>query len=76
MPEINLSLSYQITCHIDITAGYSFIYYSSVAHAADQIDTSVNLNNPPVDEFRPNLAGISDRDFWVQGANIGFLIHW
>jgi hypothetical protein len=76
VPEINLTMSYQITCHIDINIGYSMIYYSSVANAADQIDLGVNLTNPGVDEPRPNLPGISDSDFWVQGVNLGFLVHW
>jgi len=42
IPEINLSLSRQLTKRLDFTMGYTFIYLSSVVLAGDQIDLNVN----------------------------------
>ena len=64
-----------LTENLDFSIGYSMIYWSSVALAGDQIDTSVNntqvlgggLNGPA----NPAFNGIQDSGFWVQGINLG-----
>src|SRR5690606_32882441 len=54
VPEVQLRLSRQFSDCWQASAGYSFIYWSDVLHAGDQIDRNVNLSqlgpfpNPPL----------------------------
>lgn len=73
IPEVNLVLGYKVTPHVELTAGYNFMYLPHIALAGDQIDTTVDLsqaNNGPVGA-RPLLTGIRDTDFWLQGISMG-----
>jgi hypothetical protein len=72
VPEIQLRLTRQIDDCWQASVGYSFIYWSDVLHAGDQIDRNVNLSqlgpfpNPPlvpVFDFRST----SD---WLHGLNL------
>jgi hypothetical protein len=74
MPEVNLNLHYQVTNRLDVFAGYTFLYISSVALAGDQIDRHVNLSQQTgvlVGANRP-LETFQVTDFWLQGINFGF----
>jgi hypothetical protein len=78
VPEFGVSLGYQLSCHLKAVLGYTFLYASSVARPADQIDRTVNpsqfpnftgpgtLNGPARPAFQFN-----DKDFWAQGMNVG-----
>jgi len=75
MPELGLTLGYDITSRLRCTFGYSLIYWSKVVRAGDQIDYNVNL--PAVDGERPTGAqqpacDFKTTDFWAQGMNFGF----
>ena len=74
IPELNLTLGYKVTPHVELTAGYNFMYFPHVALAGDHIDTTVDFSqaNPanPVGA-RPLLTAIRDTDFWVQGVSLG-----
>jgi hypothetical protein len=54
--------------------GYSFIYWSRVARAVDQIDRDVNITQQPPGPFvgapRPEFI-LRTTDFWAQGLNFG-----
>jgi hypothetical protein len=74
IPEIGVTIGYDITCHLKATVGYTFLYWSNVMRPGDLVDTNVNPT-----QFPPNsLSGIPSpqynpvkNDFWAQGLNIG-----
>ncbi len=84
VPEIDVNLSYQITPHAKLVAGYSFLYWSKVLRAGEQIDRSVNENLIPVAQYfgatptgesRPQFS-FAETGFWAQGLNIGLDCRW
>ena len=72
--ELQITLRRQIHVGLELTFGYTLIYWSDLARAGDQIDSDVNLSQRPPGplvgaprpefEFRPT-------NFWAQGMNIG-----
>jgi hypothetical protein len=78
VPEVNLTVGYQITDHLRAFVGYTFLYISSVARPGDSIDLGLNPSQIPlsltngtlVGPVRP-LASVHDTDFWAQGLNFG-----
>jgi hypothetical protein len=79
MPELGVSLGYQLTCRLSFTVGYSFTYWSSVVRPGDQIDLDVNPALIPIDTGTSPTAGPMDRpralfeqtDFFAHGLNLG-----
>lgn len=67
-PEVNLKCSYQVNDHIDVSCGYTFLYFTSSVQPGQQID--VDLRVPP-DGFR-----IRDTEYWMHafqcGVNVRF----
>ena len=57
-PDVSVKFGWQVVDHLNLTAGYSFVYLSHVRRAQD--------------EFLPGAAPL-DRttDFWAQGLNLG-----
>ncbi|VTS02027.1 BBP7 family outer membrane beta-barrel protein [Tuwongella immobilis] len=56
MPELGVNLNYALTPRLKAFVGYNFMYLSSVVRAADQIDTTVDINRVPrfpVPVFQP-----------------------
>ena len=82
LPQIFANLGYQITPGIRFIVGYSFIYWSRVARAGDQIDTDVNSTllpnspTPPTGDLRHPQFVFRDTDFWAQGINVGLDMRW
>lgn len=62
-PELAVTLAYQLNDHFELHAGYSYIYWSSIAQAADQIDPSLVV---PASSF-----AIQDSGYWLHGINVG-----
>ncbi len=81
VPEFGATLGYQLTPQTRLTAGYSFIYWSSVVRPGDQIDTDINpallptALNPVTGALRPAFA-FQESDYWVQGVNLGLERKW
>lgn len=81
VPELGAKLGYQLTHNLRATVGYSFIYWSNVVRAGDQVSTDVNPNllPPEVDPFvgaeRPAFAFV-DSDYWVHGISFGGEYRW
>ena len=76
LPEAGITLGYDLTTCLKATCGYSYIYISSVARAATQIDTVVNpLLLPPETGSAPGPARPAfpnyDSGFWAQGLTFG-----
>jgi hypothetical protein len=81
IPEVEVKLLYEVTRGLELSLGYSFVYWTDVALAGDQIDT-VAYNGqlwPQVDRNQffggtgnsPNFTGIHDTGFWAQGLTFG-----
>ncbi len=59
VPELNVTLSYQVTKNVRIFAGYNLLYWTNVIRAADQIQTAIDPRQVPTDfTFAPGNIGI------------------
>ena len=74
VPELGITLGYDLSSRLRATFGYTFLYWSQVARPGDQIDLDVNpLLLPPAQAGgaqRPEFRWVTD-DFWAQGMNFG-----
>jgi hypothetical protein len=81
VPELGATVGWQLNPTWRITFGYTFIYWSNVVRAGQQIDRSVNTNllppeaNPFTGNLNPRFV-VNDTDFFVQGINIGLDARW
>lgn len=81
VPEFNMNLGYQMTDHLRVMLGYTFIYWSNVVRPGDQISRDINplLFPPPANPLsganRPAFA-FDTTDYWVQGVNLGLEYRW
>lgn len=81
VPELGVTVGYQVNPCWRVTFGYSFIYWSKVARAGDQVDRDLNPNLlPPEDpvattHLRPEFD-FRYTDFWAQGMNAGLEGRW
>ncbi|HUT93202.1 MAG TPA: BBP7 family outer membrane beta-barrel protein [Thermoguttaceae bacterium] len=81
VPEVGITLGYQLTCRLRATFGYSFIYWSDVARPGEQIDLGLNPNLFPPEQvpfsgpLRPAFA-FQRADYWAQGLRFGVDYRW
>jgi hypothetical protein len=72
--ELGFTLRRAFRPHLDVTIGYTFLYWSNVARAGEQIDRNVDTNQPPApggpDPKFPEFNFISS-DFLAQGLSVG-----
>jgi hypothetical protein len=82
VPELGATLGYQINPCWRATVGYTFIYWSQVARAGDQIDLRVNPNLIPPEGPPPVTTNLFPQfnwvysDYWAQGLNLGIEARW
>ena len=85
IPEIGLTLGYNITPRFKATFGYSLLYWSNVVRPGDQIDLDVNANLLRRDGVPdPDTIVVDDHprfvfrqsDVWIQGLNFGGEYTW
>ncbi len=79
VPEVGLTIGYQLTSAIRLFAGYNFLYWTNVARPGEQIDRNLDVTQIP--NF--NIAGakptaqptptvpFKQSDYWAQGIVIG-----
>jgi hypothetical protein len=81
VPELGLTLGYQMTKRVRMTAGYSLIYWGSVVRPGDQIDSTVNPNLLAPQETavttpnRPQFRFV-ETDYYVHGLSFGGEFRW
>jgi hypothetical protein len=83
VPEAGLNLSFRVTDHVSVFAGYNFLYWSNVARPGDQVDTSINPNFVPTSltfgaaggPARP-APNLRSTDFFAHGVNMGLEIRY
>jgi hypothetical protein len=83
VPEVGLTLNYQVYSWLRLSAGYNFLYWSDVVRPAQQIDRNVNFNHQPVitaaGAVTPGsgvgaavpMPRFQTTDFWAHGINFG-----
>lgn len=69
MPEVGVNLSYDLTARLKARFGYSLLYWSKIARPSDQVDRTVNTNQP-TGLAAPQFRFVTN-DFWAQGLNFG-----
>lgn len=79
VPEVGLTCGWEPIQGVRLTAGYTFLYLSSVARPGDQIDRAINPSQNPsflgvigplVGPARPAYLG-RDSDFTAHGVSFG-----
>jgi hypothetical protein len=83
IPEVGLNVGVQLTRHVKLYAGYSFLWVSTVARAGGQIDPVVNVTQFPIRSGNGPLVGparpafnFDGTDFWAQGLNFGLELRY
>jgi hypothetical protein len=81
VPEASVRIGYQVTEHVRVYAGYTFLYWPAVYRAADQIDPVVNpgLLPPPLAPLTgPVRPLFPDRQssLWVQTVSLGLELRY
>jgi hypothetical protein len=77
VPEVGITLGYQVNSHMKAYVGYKFLYWSDVARPGDQIDPFLNTTQVPRTGGTPVVGPthpafqFRDTDFWAQGINFG-----
>ncbi len=80
IPEAEIKLTCRLTSQLEASLGYSFLYWSDVALAGQQVDMS--MGQPTVNGTQllggglfgpgnPAFVGIRDTDFWLQALSFG-----
>lgn len=64
MPEATAKLGWDFTDRLRVNAGYSFLFWTNVRRAADQIDTTIQFRD------RPGFPNDSTT-YWLQGWTVG-----
>jgi hypothetical protein len=84
IPEAQLRVTWSLTEHLDFALGYTVIFWSDLALAADQIELRDGMpvvnseqwfGGPvplPPDNVNPVLTHIHDESLWLHGLSLGF----
>jgi len=80
-PEVNLNATVCLTENMDLTIGYTFLYWSDVLLAGEQIDTRVNRDVLFDGAYVAGGGGgpsfaFDDTDFWSHAINVGLLMNY
>lgn len=75
--EFNLSLSYQLTDHLRLFVGYTFLGWANPVRSGNQTD-ALNTDEILGVTSAPARPAITFRDelFWLQGASVGGELRW
>lgn len=83
IPDVGLNVGLQLTQHLKVYAGYSFLWVSRVARAGEQIDPVINTTQFPILSGGGPLVGparpafhFAGTDFWAQGLNFGLELRY
>ena len=72
IPQISLRGTYAVSHRVDVTIGYSLVFFPHVLQPTEQLDPdlAVNLADPVLGEQRPQFT-FQSRDYWAQGLTFG-----
>jgi Putative beta barrel porin-7 (BBP7) len=82
-PRVGLNVGVQLTRHLKLFVGYSFLWISTVARAGEEIDPVINVSQFPIRSGDGPLVGrarpaprFHGTDFWAQGLNFGLELRY
>lgn len=72
IPQVSLRGTYAVSPRVDVTIGYSLIFFPHVLQPTEQLDPdlAVNLATPASGEPRPQFT-FQSGDYWAQGMTFG-----
>jgi Putative beta barrel porin-7 (BBP7) len=70
IPQFDTKLGYHINSSVRFDVGYSFLFFSDVATAGNQIDTNIDVANILATPIAPQRRLVSDNMF-LHGVNLG-----
>jgi hypothetical protein len=76
IPQISFRVGYRPTERLTLLAGYTFMYFSQIGRAGDQIDTTINpqllppITPPVTGPLRPAF-NFHPSDLVLQGITLG-----
>ncbi len=75
LPEMKVKMGYSLSDNIQMTVGYSFMYWSSVALAGNQIDRTVDISQAlgGAASNRPAFS-FDDSGYWMHGVDLGLAV--
>jgi len=78
VPEVNLNLIYNINPCWRVMGGYSFVYWSNVVLAGNQIDPALNFSQVggPIQGPAFPRTTFARTDYWAQGLSLGAEYRW
>src|SRR5262249_56577755 len=68
IPEVGLNVGLQLTRHVKLYTGYSFLWVNTVARAGEQIDPVVNVTQFPIRSANRPLVGPARPAFNFDGT--------
>lgn len=78
VPELGLNVGWHLHPCVDLTLGYSFIYWANVVQPGEQIQLNVNptqVPGPPTGAATPSFQ-FRETDYWVHGLNLGLSVRY
>ena len=72
IPEVGVNLSDAVTDYLELTVGYRFTWWSSVAFAGDHID----LNVDPTQTVSSPAFTWQDTEYYLHSMSIGANVRW
>src|SRR5262249_47545408 len=78
LPERSVEIGLRLTDRLNLSFGYSFLYWTRVVRPGDQLNQRVDTTQLPISPmFVPGSVGtqpslvLTDRSFWAQGFSAG-----
>ena len=77
LPEMRVKMGYALSDRIQMTVGYSFMYWSSVALSGNQIDRTVDFSQAlgGAPSTRPAFS-FADSGYWMHGVDLGLTMSY
>jgi hypothetical protein len=75
VPSIETKFGFQLTRHTELTLGYTFLYWSNVVRAGDQIDLRTPRTTESTTTGHP-VVPYQQTGFWTQGLDFGVAFRW
>lgn len=83
IPQASINAGYQLTDHLRLFVGYTFMYWTNVVQPGHSIDQAVNVRQLPTGGLSGPLTGparpmplVKDTNFWAQGLNFGAMVQY
>ncbi len=75
LPEMKVKMGYSLSDNIQMTVGYNFMYWSSVALAGNQVDRNVDISQALGGAAGTQPAfSFADSGFWMHGVDLGLSV--